>query len=308
VPLAGLNGTLVFQTKVGGDIYVYDLDTGELRWLTKGYDPEISPDGTEVAFTRYDSQPGIWSIGIDGSDERFLFGERELITSPKWSPDGEWIVFSRAGSGYQCYDFGFGICISEGQVCPPFLPGCLPSERRVTKPDWRISRVDSDGEQYRDLASLTSARAPDWHEYGIVYGSATGIEITEDTPEGDTRNVIAERYYQDPDWQPGGDRIAFQSREGDHHEIFTVNTDGTGLQALTQPVTTLVDSLPSNVSPAWSPDGNYIAFLSSRQDDGDQGPWRIWVMRGDGSGQQPLPIDVPIEYGFGDEQMISWGN
>jgi Tol biopolymer transport system component len=72
-------------------------------------------------------------------------------------------------------------------------------------------------------------------------------------------------------------------------------------------VTTLVDEMPSNVAPAWSPDGKHILYLSSRDEDNAHGPWRLWVMDADGGNQRPLPIDVPMEYGFGAEQVVSWG-
>ena len=77
--------------------------------------------------------------------------------------------------------------------------------------------------------------------------------------------------------------------------------------ALTAPQTVLVDQLPSNVAPAWSPDGSQIAFLSNREADGEAGQWRIWVMNADGSNQRVLPIDVTLNYTFGSEQMVSWG-
>jgi Tol biopolymer transport system component len=77
--------------------------------------------------------------------------------------------------------------------------------------------------------------------------------------------------------------------------------------ALTQPQTVLVDALPSNVAPAWSPDGSKIVFLSNRTADGEAGAWHLWVMDADGSNQQQLPIDVAIDYTFGAEQVVSWG-
>ena len=48
----GLTGKLVFQESSGGKIDVYDLATGELRPLTTGADPAVSPDGRTVAFWR----------------------------------------------------------------------------------------------------------------------------------------------------------------------------------------------------------------------------------------------------------------
>ena len=94
---------------------------------------------------------------------------------------------------------------------------------------------------------------------------------------------------------------------GQHWQIFAVNPDGTGLTALTRPVTALVDALPSNVSPAWSPNGKHIVYLSYRNSIESAGAWHLWVMNADGSEQRMLPIDVPLEYTYAGEQMVSWG-
>jgi hypothetical protein len=177
---------------------------------------------------------------------------------------------------------------------------------RVSKPEWAISRIAANGEEYRDLPALNSARAPDWNEGGIVYQSADGLQKTADEPDGATQRIIFEYYYWDPDWQPGGGRIVFQAKQGPHWEIFAVNPDGSGLAALTRPKTALVDEMPSNVAPAWSPDGQHIVFLSNREDDGEAGQWRVWVMNADGSNQHPLPVELPLNYTYATEQMVDW--
>jgi Tol biopolymer transport system component len=294
-----LTGRLVVQTASGGAIYVYDFAANSLRLLTGGFDPAISPDGRTVAFTRSGGESGLYLIDIDGRNERRIFAGGENLRMPSWSSDGRWIVFTRSTGAFECRDLGFGICLPDN----PFLSG-FPMAR---KPEWSLGRVDVNGENYRDLPALNTAQAPDWNEAGIVYHSSTGLEITEDKPEGDTRLLLSAPYYQDPDWQPGGGRIVFQSREGSHWEIFAVNPDGTGLVALTRPVTTLVDQLPYNVSPAWSPDGKHIVYLGSRNANNAHGDWRIWVMDADGSNQRPLEIDLTLFYTFAGEQMVSWG-
>jgi Tol biopolymer transport system component len=133
------------------------------------------------------------------------------------------------------------------------------------------------------------------------------LEITTNASDAETRPLIQAPYYQDPAWQPGGNRILFQAREGSHWEIFTINSDGSGLSALTRPVTALVEDLPSNVAPAWSPDVIWFVYLSNRDEENDAGEWRLWVMAADGSNQRPLPIDIPLEYSFTNEQVVSWG-
>ncbi|MCB0130074.1 MAG: PD40 domain-containing protein, partial [Caldilineaceae bacterium] len=302
----GLSGTLVFQDGKGS-IYLYELASGTQRYLTNGFEPEISRDGSKIAFTRYGDKPGLYTINRDGSGERQLYGTQTFVSSPKWNPAGDWLVFSRQSGEYKCFNLGsFLGCVTEARFCP-FGFQCLPSELRTTKPEFMLARVDQDGDNYRDLNSLNTALAPDWNESGIVYDAATTIEITQDTPDGETTQVITGNWIQDADWQPDGGRIVYHQREGSHYEIFAVNTDGTGLVALTKPVTTLVDNLPSNVAPAWSPDGQHIVYLSSRDEANDRGDWRIWVMNADGSNQRPLPIDVDFDYGFAHEQMIGWG-
>lgn len=312
----GLSGKLVIQSVWGGTFYVYDLGAGTLRPLTGGLDPAISPDGAQVAFTRIGSDNGIYLINIDGSNERKIFGERDGLMSPKWSPDGKWLVFARNDGFYRCRNLGFGLCLTNQQIIRQFnlpnIPGLdvdklfsdYPKEER---PEWMLARVDVDGNEYRDLAVLTSARSPDWNEAGIIYQSSAGIQLTKDEGDATTSKIYFDGYDWDPDWQPNGGRIVFQSKEGPHWEIFAVNPDGSGITALTRPVTTLVNQLPSNVAPVWSPDGQHIAFLSNRMDNNEAGPWRVWVMNADGSNQRPLSINLEINYGYNSEQMISWG-
>jgi uncharacterized protein YraI len=295
----GLSGRLVFQNKNGGTIYVYDFASGTLSELTSGFDPAVSPDGKTVAFTRLGGEQGLFLIGIDGQNERLIWNGGEGMRSPTWSPDGNWIGFVRQSGAFRCRDVGFGICLPDN----PFL-GDFPL---ASVPEFNLSRVDTNGQNFRDIPALNTAQAPNWANEGIVYQASTGLEITTDTDGATTRALVQAPYYQDPHWQPNGNRIVFQSREGSHWEIFGINSDGGGQAALTRPATALVEELPSNVAPAWSPDGQMIVFLSNRNDENSAGAWRLWVMNADGSNQQPLPINVPIEYIFSNEQVVSWG-
>ena len=73
--------------------------------------------------------------------------------------------------------------------------------------------------------------------------------------------------------------------------------DGSSLKRLT-------NSSSQDGLPTWSPDGKSIAFVSNRS-----GPWAIWVMGADGSGQRKL-FDLGGGYGTGDydwtTERISW--
>jgi TolB protein len=71
---------------------------------------------------------------------------------------------------------------------------------------------------------------------------------------------------------PPSGKIAFVSSRDGNPEIYTVNTDGTGLARLTNDPA--VDE-----EPAWSPDGRRIAFVSGRS----SGYPELYVMNADGS-------------------------
>ncbi|MFN8490714.1 MAG: SH3 domain-containing protein [Caldilineaceae bacterium] len=314
----GLQGTLVFAASNGGAIYVYKLATGSLRQLTSGFDPAISPDGSKVAFARDGGDNGLYIINIDGSNEHKIYSGNESIRSPKWSPDGNWIVFGHVSATYLCYQMG-PACLTRTDLkkrLPPSIandPKALEKflkqsdAEATTNALLGISRVNSNGQEYRDIPALNSATAPDWSNSGIVYQSTAGLQKTADKPDATNTVVTSEHYVQDPDWQPNGGRIVYQSRQGPHWEIFAINDDGSGVGALTRPETTLVNQLPSNVAPAWSPDGQHIVFLSNRENNHEAGAWRIWVMNADGSNQHPLPVNVQLDYSYTDEQAVSWG-
>jgi Tol biopolymer transport system component len=305
--VTGLSGKLAIQTTWGGDIYIYDLATGALRRLTGGFDPAISPDGTQVAFTRIGGEHGLYLINIDGTNERKIFSERTQFFAPKWSPDGQYIVFERGDELLNC---------TLTPLSNPDPSGnCLVDKEPENweETQQKLARVDVNGNNYQDIPVLPRARVPDWNSAGIVYQSPAGIQVTQDQPGAQTKLVyfkVSKQYELDPDWQPNGGRIIFQRRENDHWDLYSVAVDGSGLTALTRPTYTLVKKIPSNVSGAWSPDGQHIVFLSNRSitDIHEESTrWDVWVMNADGSDQRRLGIDLPFTYTFVAEQMLDWG-
>ncbi len=84
-----------------GDIFVVDSEGGDAKPLTQDFawniHPSVSPDGKKVAFiSDRDGLSNVWVMNIDGSDLKQITKEKKnLIHSPKWSPDGQYIVVSK---------------------------------------------------------------------------------------------------------------------------------------------------------------------------------------------------------------------
>ena len=99
--------------------------------------------------------------------------------------------------------------------------------------------------------------------------------------------------------------MAFVRRQHDHWEIYVVDADGRNLKRLTVAPKRPDGSIANSASPAWSPDGQHLAFLTDRT-----GKWEMWVMRANGSQPRPMfakALDgLTLEYSHLGERAISW--
>src|SRR6476660_10361678 len=83
------------------------LSLDDLGKLKEVRDPQCAPDGKSVAFVVSqidvkEDKPGnghIWTVGIDGQNERQITSSTDSESSPKFSPDGRHLSFmsDRAG-------------------------------------------------------------------------------------------------------------------------------------------------------------------------------------------------------------------
>jgi dipeptidyl aminopeptidase/acylaminoacyl peptidase len=79
---------------------ITEKDIFQFNWIG---DPQISPDGTRVAFVKVsvnDKKDGydtsIWSVSTRGDEPPRRMTDGKHDASPRWSPDGKWLVFVRA--------------------------------------------------------------------------------------------------------------------------------------------------------------------------------------------------------------------
>ena len=168
--------------------------------------------------------------------------------------------------------------------------------------------MSTDGNSFYEPAQPHSqvSLAPSWSPDGDkwVFDDVQGLRVQ--TLDGSVSYEIThDAKDTSPVWSPDGNRVAFVRRQHDHWEVYVVDADGRNLRRLTDTPNKPNGQVGNSASPAWSPNGNYIAFLSDRS-----GKWEIWVVQANGSGLRPMfdsELDgLRLDYASIGELAISW--
>jgi Tol biopolymer transport system component len=271
-PLTGSGGgVLAFVRALEGSwgIYVMNADGSDERQLTRHGQPvaypEWSPDGSQIAFHKHQSD-AVWSIYVmdaDGNHERRLTDTATQDAAPVWSPDGSQIAFSRGSDIWIMNTDGS----DQRLLLSDPVPGCCLD----WSPDGSRIAFESERDGNAEIYVVDA--------HGAEQGSGNVQRLTD---EG------AQDWW--PTWSPDGTQIAFMSdRDGDW-EIYVMDAEGGNLRQLT-------DNEADDRGPAWSPDGTRIAFASNR-DTGAPFDSEIYIMNADGTDQQRIAATAGFEWGI----------
>jgi WD40 repeat protein len=223
-------------------------------FVVQAGDPSV-----RVAFftTRHGARE-VYSINGDGTGETRLTETSVTEYGPKWSPDGERMVFGRSdSSGGGNVDLYLVNADGTGEIR---LTNTGAGGRNNTDPIW-----SSDGTRIAFWSSREGLGNGDIFVMNADGSNETNItNCSPRSPSGPAG--------------PPCDRIVY-AYDGN---IYTINFDGTDQTQLTTnggPNS----SQPRNERPSWSPDESQIVFYSTRDGNGE-----IYVMDADGDNQVNL--------------------
>ena len=215
--------------------------------------PTFSPDGKRIAFTWSGGQgdnTDIYIKQIGTEDLQRLTTDSAPDIQPRWSPDGLYIAFLRQTAD----DYGLYL-----------IPSIGGTERQLTKlsllPPIRfdVSQVDwSPDGKWLAVSDRPSAREP-FSIFMVDRDSGERRRLT--SPGAEINGDLS------PAVSPDGKTVAYRHFEsGGVSEIYLVPVAGGEPRRLT-----FSDVVKS--SPAWTPDGRDILFLS--ESGGNIGLWRM---------------------------------
>jgi len=136
------------------------------------------------------------------------------------------------------------------------------------------------GSSHGDAIAFVSTRDGDYAVYAMNADGSDQGRLTDE--HGDTSTPAGTTFQIAPAYSPDGTKIAFASAREGSLDVYAMDADGSGTQALT--------TGPGNESePAWAPDGRQIAYQNDLNGD------HVFVMRADGTGSRRLTTDLAPE-------------
>jgi len=245
-------------------------------------DPQISPDGSRVAYVRRSNdimtdraRSNIWIVDAQGGQHRPVMSGTDSYTSPRWSPDGTRLAYvsSAEGRGPELYVHW----MQTGQTA--LLSNLPSSPGSITwSPDGTQIAFTSlvKGEGTKLAKPPAKPEGAEWAPPVIVidklYYRADGRGYLEPgythifvipADGGTPRQVTSGEFNHGGSlaWSPDGQTIVVSSNREDDWEFNRRNTELWSVDVASGEMTQLTNRFGPDSSATYSPDGLKIAYL-----------------------------------------------
>jgi tol-pal system beta propeller repeat protein TolB len=213
--------------------------------------PKWSNDGHKIAYVKLDNKKlDLIIIDLDNNKKQLL---KKNCLEFSWSPDGKKIAFSKfVNNNDDVY-----VIDSDGS-----------QEKRLTK----SMSIDDRPIWSPDGSKILFTRGTDQSKYDLYIMNADGSQqrrLTYETNHQYKKTTLIE--INDADWSPDSKKITYEvfRYKPKIQRIERINSDGSSRRIL--------NSQGINFFPRWSPDGNWVSFISRENQE------HLVISRPDGS-------------------------
>jgi len=291
------------------------LSLDDLAKLKEVRDPQCAPDGKSVAFvvSQIDVKEDkagishIWTVGLDGQNERQITSSTESESSPRFSPDGRYLSFTSSRPGKAK---GNQVWLLERSGGEAFQ--LTEVKGRLQSYEWspdskRLALVvgdpDPDATDPPDPKKAPKPIVIDRYKYKqdvqgyLLSGRHSYIYLFDIATKSFDRLTNGKADESSPSWSPDGSRVAFMSNRHEDpdrdpsSQLFVADARPGSVEKALTPAT----SNGGRGKPEWSADGKWLALLEG--DDkkfGAYGMEHLALVAAEGSGS-PLRVKATEE-------------
>ena len=271
-------------------------------------DPQISPNGDWVVYRRmgFDilkdrSVGNLWLLKTDGSQHQKLTAREVNESTPRWSPNGDRIVFSSTtDEGSEIYMYW----VESGKVAKltqlPFSPSSLtwsPDGRQlafsmnVPQAPPVIAKIPKKpkGAKWADTPRITDRVYHEADGRGYIKPGFNHI-FTIPADGGAPRQITSGDWHHRGtlSWSPDGEKIYFSANRVEDWEYRFRNSEIYSVGVQTGEIVALTDRNGPDYSPQVSPDGKQIAYLGFEDQVQAYQTRKLHIMNADGTNQRMI--------------------
>ena len=273
-----------------------NLDVFELEFAL---DPQISPDGAQVAYVRQSRDinsdrtvNNVWLVNSNGTGHRPILSGTKSYSSPRWSPDGGRLAFvSSAGKrGAELHvrwmDTGQTALLSNLKYGPGNIAwspdgNSIAFTMLVDDEALKLASPPPKPEGAEWAPPVTIIDRFPYRADGAGYLKTAYAHVFVVPAEGGTPRQLTSGDYNHGGhlaWSPDGGQIVFSANRIDNpvddpaeSELWSVNIETGELEKLT-------DRDGPDIAPAYSPDGSKLAYLGFDDEKMGYHNFNVYVM------------------------------
>ncbi|WP_297335837.1 S9 family peptidase [Algoriphagus sp.] len=303
-------GTVQAQEKTNLEL----TDLFDLEYVS---DPQISPDGSKIIYTRNFKDimtdrdySNLWMVNADGSQNRPLTQGNQRDFGAVWSPDGTKIAYRSNAQDERVklfvlyLDTKESVALTNSANAPgaiswsadgqnlaftQFVPTSKKSLLSIpSKPqgaEWNEAPIFIEELNYRGDGS---GYLPSGHSQIFTIGLSGGTA---------RQRTFDAKNYGSPIWSADGQSLFFSANLHENSELEPANSEIYQLDLASGAITALTSRFGPDSNPSLSPDGKMIAFTG--YDDSFQGyqVTNLYVMNTDGSEVKNLTAELDRDAG-----------